>query len=65
MGIIFLFFVSGEIVNALDRLHLSQNTLVYFSSDQGGHLEEMSATGAVVGGNNGIYKGELSLSTTF
>uniref|UniRef100_A0A8C4N4R1 Steroid sulfatase (microsomal), isozyme S n=1 Tax=Eptatretus burgeri TaxID=7764 RepID=A0A8C4N4R1_EPTBU len=47
----------GEIVNALDRLHLSQNTLVYFSSDQGGHLEEMSPTGAVFGGNNGIYKG--------
>uniref|UniRef100_UPI00358E581E steryl-sulfatase-like isoform X2 n=1 Tax=Myxine glutinosa TaxID=7769 RepID=UPI00358E581E len=47
----------GEIVKALDRLHLSQNTLVYFSSDQGGHLEEISDTGVVLGGNNGIYKG--------
>ncbi|ESP03035.1 hypothetical protein LOTGIDRAFT_185807 [Lottia gigantea] len=47
----------GEILNALDRLNMVDNTLVYFTSDNGGHLEERSADGDVHGGYNGIYKG--------
>ncbi|KAM7375002.1 hypothetical protein PAMA_014203 [Pampus argenteus] len=46
----------GEIMQTLDRLSLRENTLVYLTSDQGAHLEEISAGGEVHGGWNGIYK---------
>lgn len=44
-------------MQALDEFNLRDNTLVYLTSDQGGHVEEISATGVVQGGWNGIYKG--------
>uniref|UniRef100_A0A2K5XHC4 Arylsulfatase family member H n=1 Tax=Mandrillus leucophaeus TaxID=9568 RepID=A0A2K5XHC4_MANLE len=45
----------GKILDALDRECLANNTLVYFTSDNGGHLEPLD--GAVqLGGWNGIYK---------
>lgn len=44
-------------MQTLERLNLQENTLVYFTSDQGAHLEEISATGEVHRGWNGIYKG--------
>lgn len=44
-------------MQALDKFNLRDNTLVYLTSDQGGHVEEISATGVVQGGWNGIYKG--------
>ncbi|KAI3365769.1 hypothetical protein L3Q82_000704 [Scortum barcoo] len=47
----------GQIMQTLDRLKLRENTLVYLTSDQGAHLEEISATGDVHRGWNGIYKG--------
>ncbi|XP_072812115.1 steryl-sulfatase isoform X5 [Vicugna pacos] len=47
----------GQILDVLDELKLANNTLVYFSSDQGAHVEEMSIRGEVHGGSNGIYKG--------
>ncbi|XP_060922737.1 steryl-sulfatase [Limanda limanda] len=40
----------GQMVNTLERLKLRENTLVYFTSDQGAHLEE------ALHGSNGIYK---------
>ncbi|XP_028998698.1 steryl-sulfatase [Betta splendens] len=46
----------GQIVQTLHRLHLTDNTLVYLTSDHGAHLEEISARGEVHGGWNGIYK---------
>ncbi|XP_047433125.1 steryl-sulfatase [Mugil cephalus] len=46
----------GQIMETLDRLELSDNTLVYLTSDQGAHLEEISSSGEVHGGWNGIYK---------
>lgn len=49
---------SGQIMQTLDRLKLRENTLVYLTSDQGAHLEEISATGEVHRGWNSIYKGE-------
>lgn len=52
-----LCLVSGQIMQALDEFNLRDNTLVYLTSDQGGHVEEISATGVVQGGWNGIYKG--------
>lgn len=50
---------SGQIMQTLDRLSLRENTLVYLTSDQGAHLEEVSAAGQVHGGWNGIYKGTV------
>ncbi|XP_035659712.1 steryl-sulfatase-like, partial [Branchiostoma floridae] len=47
----------GEIMKTLDELGLTENTFVYLSSDNGGHIEEVSAKGEVHGGWNGIYKG--------
>ncbi|XP_067889238.1 steryl-sulfatase-like isoform X2 [Heterodontus francisci] len=47
----------GQILASLKRLNLSNQTLVYFTSDQGAHIEEISDTGEVHRGWNGIYKG--------
>ncbi|MBN3285644.1 STS sulfatase, partial [Polyodon spathula] len=48
----------GQIMNTLDHLNLNERTLVYFTSDQGAHLEEISPiNGDIHGGWNGIYKG--------
>ncbi|KAM4538037.1 LOW QUALITY PROTEIN: steryl-sulfatase [Fundulus diaphanus] len=46
----------GQILQTLDRLRLTENTLLFLTSDQGAHLEELSAAGEVHGGLNGIYK---------
>ncbi|KAB0372047.1 hypothetical protein FD755_015839 [Muntiacus reevesi] len=48
---------SGQILDVLDELKLADNTLVYFSSDQGAHIEEVTINDEVHGGSNGIYKG--------
>ncbi|KAL3865109.1 hypothetical protein ACJMK2_006738 [Sinanodonta woodiana] len=47
----------GRILEALDRLNIKNNTLVYFTSDNGGHLEEKGLNGEVDGGCNGILLG--------
>lgn len=52
----------GQIVDALDALQLGGNTLVYLTSDQGAHLEEVSARGEIHGGSNGIYRGGKAMS---
>lgn len=46
----------GQLMRTLERHKLEENTLVYLTSDQGAHLEEISATGEVNRGWNGIYK---------
>ena len=51
----------GEILNALDRLGIADNTFVVFTSDHGGHLEERGRAGNVEGGYNGIYRGVFTL----
>ncbi|XP_010988213.1 arylsulfatase F-like [Camelus dromedarius] len=46
----------GKILDAIDNLGLKNHTLVYFTSDHGGHLE--ARRGHIqLGGSNGIYKG--------
>ncbi|XP_026218210.1 steryl-sulfatase [Anabas testudineus] len=52
----------GQITQTLQRLKLTENTLVYLTSDQGAHLEEISASGEVHRGWNGIYKAGKSTS---
>uniref|UniRef100_A0A8C8VJS4 Steroid sulfatase n=1 Tax=Pelusios castaneus TaxID=367368 RepID=A0A8C8VJS4_9SAUR len=47
----------GKILDVLEKWNLNKKTLVYFTSDQGAHVEEVSSTGEVHGGYNGIYKG--------
>lgn len=46
----------GRILQTLERLGLAGNTLVYLTSDQGAHREEVSPGGEIHGGWNGIYK---------
>lgn len=47
----------GQILQTLERLGLSENTVVYLTSDHGAHLEHFSASGERHGGYNGIYRG--------
>ncbi|XP_031416620.1 arylsulfatase D [Clupea harengus] len=46
----------GRMVNVIDRLDLSDRTLMYFTSDHGGFIEDSDARGQK-GGWNGIYRG--------
>ncbi|KAG0707006.1 Steryl-sulfatase [Chionoecetes opilio] len=47
----------GRVLNTLGELGLEDNTVVYFTSDQGGHLEAVEDTGERIGGYNGRFKG--------
>ncbi|XP_023612765.1 arylsulfatase F, partial [Myotis lucifugus] len=49
-------FYVGKLLAAIDDLGLRNHTLVYFTSDHGGHLEARLGH-AQVGGYNGIFKG--------
>uniref|UniRef100_A0A4X2L4J2 Arylsulfatase F n=2 Tax=Vombatus ursinus TaxID=29139 RepID=A0A4X2L4J2_VOMUR len=49
-------FLVGKILDSIDANGLTNNTIVYFTSDHGGHLEAMRGR-VHVGGYNGIYKG--------
>uniref|UniRef100_A0AAV2L7D9 Sulfatase N-terminal domain-containing protein n=1 Tax=Knipowitschia caucasica TaxID=637954 RepID=A0AAV2L7D9_KNICA len=46
----------GQILRSLDQLGLRDDTVVYLTSDQGAHLEEVTFTGERHGGSNGIYR---------
>ncbi|NXH45317.1 STS sulfatase, partial [Dicaeum eximium] len=50
----------GQVLDVLEKYNLSDKCLVYFTSDQGAHVEEISGAGEVHGGYNGIYKGGKS-----
>ncbi|KAL6100683.1 arsd [Pungitius sinensis] len=47
----------GKITETVDSLGLANNTLMYFTSDHGGHIEDADSTIGQKGGWNGIYKG--------
>ncbi|XP_063068164.1 steryl-sulfatase [Engraulis encrasicolus] len=46
----------GEVLRALESQQLTNQTLVYLTSDQGPHLEEISIRGEVHHGYTGIYR---------
>ncbi|KAJ8415121.1 hypothetical protein AAFF_G00008190 [Aldrovandia affinis] len=46
----------GKLMETLDLLGVSENTLVYLTSDHGAHHGDVSSSGEVYGGWNGIYK---------
>lgn len=47
----------GQIMAAVQELGLKENTFVYFTSDNGPHLEDVSTSGEYHGGWSGIHKG--------
>uniref|UniRef100_A0A3Q0RUE5 Arylsulfatase D n=1 Tax=Amphilophus citrinellus TaxID=61819 RepID=A0A3Q0RUE5_AMPCI len=47
----------GKITETVDSLGIANNTLMYFTSDHGGHLEDGNLKTGQKGGWNGIYKG--------
>ena len=47
----------GQILAAVEELSLKENTFVYFTSDNGPHLEDVSTSGEYHGGWSGIHKG--------
>ncbi|XP_064484719.1 steryl-sulfatase-like isoform X2 [Ornithodoros turicata] len=47
----------GQILQLLRETGQESNTLVYFSSDNGGHIQEVGLDGQREGGYNGIYRG--------
>ncbi|ROT64988.1 putative arylsulfatase D [Penaeus vannamei] len=46
----------GAILDALEQHEIDDNTIVYFLSDHGGHLEAIDK-GQRTGGHNGLFKG--------
>lgn len=48
---------AGKVIETVDSFGLANNTLMYFTSDHGGHLEDSNAHIGQKGGWNGIYKG--------
>lgn len=47
----------GKIMEKLEDLGFRNNTFVYFSSDNGAHIEEVGASGEREGGYNGNFRG--------
>ncbi|XP_029968370.1 arylsulfatase H [Salarias fasciatus] len=47
----------GQLTETVDSLGLASNTLIYFTSDHGGHLEDSDSTTGQKGGWNSLYKG--------
>lgn len=51
----------GEVMKTLNDLNIINNTFVYFSSDNGAHIEEVGHDGQREGGFNGVLKGKYVL----
>ncbi|QGY44082.1 sulfatase-like hydrolase/transferase [Maribellus comscasis] len=55
----------GRVLNTLDELDLSENTLIIFSSDNGGHLPSGASNGSLRGGKQDMYEGGIKVPTCF
>jgi len=58
-------FGIGRVLKALDDLNLSKNTIIIFSSDNGGHLPSGASNGALRGGKQDMYEGGIKVPTCF
>ncbi|XP_063811558.1 arylsulfatase D-like [Pseudophryne corroboree] len=54
-------FMVGSVLDAIDNAEIQNNTLVYFASDHGGHLENRAGN-LQTGGWNGIYRGGKAMA---
>ncbi|XP_077436877.1 arylsulfatase D isoform X1 [Vanacampus margaritifer] len=50
-------WIVGELTKTVDSLGLANDTLMYFTSDHGGHIESSHPLFGQMGGWNGIYRG--------
>lgn len=55
----------GRVMKALEELNLNENTLVIFSSDNGGHLPSGASNGSLRGGKQDFYDGGIKVPTCF
>jgi len=55
----------GRVMKALDAMELSNNTLIIFSSDNGGHLPSGASNGSLRGGKQDFYEGGIKVPTCF
>lgn len=55
----------GRVLNGLESTGLSQNTLVIFSSDNGGSLPHGASNGTLRGGKQDMYEGGIKVPTCF
>lgn len=55
----------GKVLEALDKTGLAKNTLIIFSSDNGGHLPSGASNGNLRGGKQDMYEGGIKVPTCF
>lgn len=48
--------LTGRMMETVERLDLTNKTMMYFTSDHGGHIEDSDEQGQK-GGWNGVYRG--------
>lgn len=55
----------GRVISALEASGQGRNTLIIFSSDNGGHLKSGASNGALRGGKQDMYEGGIRVPTVF
>lgn len=55
----------GRVMKALEELNLNENTIIIFSSDNGGHLHSGASNGNLRGGKQDFYDGGIKVPTCF
>ncbi len=55
----------GKVIKALEETRQDKNTLIIFSSDNGGHLPSGASNGNLRGGKQDMYEGGIKVPTCF
>jgi arylsulfatase A-like enzyme len=55
----------GRVLQALEKIDKDKNTLIIFSSDNGGHLASGASNGDLRGGKQDMYEGGIKVPTCF
>lgn len=55
----------GRVMDALRALNLNKNTIIIFSSDNGGHLASGASNGDLRGGKQDMYEGGIKVPACF